>query len=439
MKKYILVFCGMMIMILCSACFKCEHRWVDANCVSPLTCELCGETAGGPKGHNVDKSIKRLPTCDTSGTYMLQCTACGKTFEEEFAPIEYSSSEVYEMMKGSFGEVVTFDSKGNELAFGTCIVYKSNGVIVTNYHVIENAYSANITINGNTYKVQYVLAYNKEIDLAVLEIRASNLKPAVFCDKEHSTGSVIYTLGSSRGFENTISQGIITYSNRVIKNVTYIQHDAAISSGNSGGPLINSYGEIIGINTMAVKDAQNLNFAINIAELENLVYGEKLTFSEFYDKECNVYVRLRNHIMGEGTYLTSSGCYKLYLGVQYSSDGASEYKRYAFYYPEDDYITLDFLINNGEYWVYVKLESSTNGVYSWRYFDDDYKMYGTLNGSTFYDGTLLSYSNSNISDSALRTAIRELASTMVNQLLKHIDNDFKSIGISAEDLGFLYY
>ena len=82
----------------------------------------------------------------------------------------------------------------------------------------------------------------------------------------------------------TFSQGIITAVNRKIEGVTYIQHDAAISPGNSGGPLLNKYGEVIGINTWTLEDSQNLNFAVSSSVLLEMKYSTPLTMEQFYDK-----------------------------------------------------------------------------------------------------------------------------------------------------------
>ena len=71
----------------------------------------------------------------------------------------------------------------------------------------------------------------------------------------------------------TFSSGLISAAPRTIDGVKYVQHEAPISTGNSGGPLINKYGEVIGINTMYVNNAQNLNFAIHLSELDNLDYS----------------------------------------------------------------------------------------------------------------------------------------------------------------------
>lgn len=87
----------------------------------------------------------------------------------------YSSVEIYDMFEKSTGEVLTYDTNGNELELGTCVVYSADGKLITNYHVIEDAYSATVKIQGKSYDVQYVLAYDKNIDLADAGVTAYDL------------------------------------------------------------------------------------------------------------------------------------------------------------------------------------------------------------------------------------------------------------------------
>ena len=234
-------------------------------------------------------------------------------------------------------------------------------------------------------------------------------------------------------------KGIITYSDRELDGVVYVQHDAAISSGNSGGPLINKYGEVIGINTLTIKDSQNLNFAISIDELNNLVFGTPLTFSEYYEKECDVFTKIKNYIVNYGSYNYSKNYYSVILGTSYSSDYSSKYTRMAYYYVDEDKITLDFIIDDGEYWVYITIDE-VDGVYTWNYFDDsDYYMKGTLYASTWTTSSQLGYYDHNIYYSSLVTSVRKLASSMINLLCMYIDKDFADIGVTAYDLGFYNY
>ena len=429
----------------CSLCQKTSgvakgHSWENATCIAPKTCSTCQETSGAVLGHNYAETITVSATCQGSGTKKFACSNCTNSYTESYELQAYDATTIHDMCAKSVCEITTYDKSGSALALGSGFVYSSDGNIVTNFHVIEGAYSIKIALNGSTYTAQYVLAYDKNIDIAVLKINATNLKSVKICDKPHKVGQEVYAFGSSKGLTATFSRGIITYSNREMDGVVYTQHDAAISSGNSGGPLINQFGEVIGINTLTIKDSQNLNFAINISELSNLNYGTKLTVSQFYEKECDMFLKLKNYIVENGTYKTSStgNYYILTLGYFYSSDYSYKYTRYAYYYVTKDYITLDFSSSGGPY-VYFEI-TEPDGIYNWTYFDEyDYVMKGILYANTYNSNSLLGYNYNNISSSSLRTTIRELASTYMSALLSYIDKDFKAAGVTAGDLGFYYY
>lgn len=351
----------------------------------------------------------------------------------------YTASEIYDLSKESVGEITTYDKKGNSVALGTGFVYKSSGVIITNYHVIEEAYSAEINLNESTYDIQYVLSYDKTIDLAILKIDTTN-KFACLNISEHeiSVGDIVYALGSSKGFTSTFSQGIVTYADREMENIHYIQHNADVSSGNSGGPLLNQYGEVIGINTATIKDSQSVNFAISVNELTNLTFGQRMTMSEVYEKECDVFTKVKNYVIQNGTY--KDGDYELKLGSSYSS--GLTVIRYISYTPAKDeiYFTItasDSMTSLVLVDIYI---DEIDGVYSWVYADSTMDlMKGTLYASSFNSNTTLSYSYTNITSSSVKTKTRKLASTMVHALLVFLDTDLSDIGITAKDLGFLQY
>ena len=205
------------------------------------------------------------------------------------SPHKYTATEIYNQSIKYVGEITTYDKNGKEYALGTGFVISSDGNIVTNYHVIEGAYSADITVNNIKYTISSILAYDANIDLAVLKINANGLTAATICKQPVSVGSTVYAIGSSRGMTNTFSQGIITYADRIFDGVSHIQHDASITHGNSGGPLINDYGEVIGINTWGISDSQNLNFAVSADELDNLVYGSPTTLFNLFQEQSTPY------------------------------------------------------------------------------------------------------------------------------------------------------
>jgi len=429
-----------------------EGEWVidrEATCTEDgkkhLVCAVCDESIQddvipSTGSHDYQSEITREATCQHEGEMTYTCTVCQDSYTEEMECPVYSSTEIYDMYVDLVGEVLTYDRYGDEYALGSCFVYLSDGKVITNYHVIQDAYSAEITLGNKTYDVKYVLAYDKDIDVAVLQISANNLKPVKICEENHSVGEVVYAFGNSRGLADTFSDGMISYANREMNGVAYVQHDAPISGGNSGGPLINAYGEVIGINTWTVQDSQNLNFAIRMEELYKLDYSTKLTMAQFYEKESDAYAKLRDFITSEGSYDSEDNVYSIVLGTDYNSDYTSDYTRVAYYYASSDTITLDILMNDGTYWVYIQLDADLSGSYWWSYFDDyDNEMEGTVYASTFDMDTLLGYSYNNIYDADLRDNVRVLSSRLLAMMLLYMEDDYAEIGLTPSDLGFIYF
>ena len=346
------------------------------------------------------------------------------------------------MMANSVGEIVTYDKSGNGLALGTCFVYSSDGQIITNYHVIDGAYSAEVTLAGNTYKVQKVLAYDKDIDIAVLQINASDLVAVEICKNEHKIGSSVYAFGSSQGLTATFSQGIIT-SNRELDNIMYVQHDAAISSGNSGGPLINAYGEVIGINTMTMKDSQNLNFAINISELDNLVYGNSLTMSEFYNVEFNPYEALKEWVLENYNNTGDS-----FISFYYRTSDDNYYALSIVYYLDADYLSISsFCVFDNNDARFITIELSEDPAKCWyraTYTDGNYGfeniVEGYINATAFTSISSLGY-YSYKGDYWTKTSILETYQEAAVDVVDWFGwcLDYYNIGLTLSDFGFVKF
>lgn len=156
---------------------------------------------------------------------------------------------------------------------GTGIIMSSDGYIITNHHVIENATALSIImLDGTEYEAK-LIGSDEKSDLAVLKIDASGLPAAEFGDSDALlVGDPVYAIGNPLGLElmGTFTDGIVSAINRDVtvdeRTMTLIQTNAAINSGNSGGPLINQYGQVVGINTLKMQDysttVEGLGFAI---------------------------------------------------------------------------------------------------------------------------------------------------------------------------------
>lgn len=156
---------------------------------------------------------------------------------------------------------------------GSGFVIDKDGHILTNYHVIENARQVEVTMHNRKKYKATVVGTDPSHDLAVIQIKAADVVPAVLGDSRNlQVGQKVYAIGNPFGLSGTMTRGIVS-SIRPVREPNgamideAIQTDAAINPGNSGGPLMNWHGEVIGINTMILSNVgQNagIGFAIPI-------------------------------------------------------------------------------------------------------------------------------------------------------------------------------
>lgn len=164
---------------------------------------------------------------------------------------------------------------------GTGIIVDSNGYILTNSHVVSDggATSVNVLFNDGNTDAGKVLWYDSQLDLAIVKVEKTGLTPAEFGNSDEvRVGDISVAIGNPLGleFQKSVTQGIISGLDRTIKteqsNMTgLIQTDASINSGNSGGPLLNKNGQVIGINTAKASQAEGLGFAIPINTAKSIV------------------------------------------------------------------------------------------------------------------------------------------------------------------------
>ena len=197
-----------------------------------------------------------------------------------------------------YGGCFGYGSQGNNgsqgmTGVGTGIIMSKDGYIVTNAHVIyddEYGYgeASSVQIQMSDEETTYdarIVAYDKEADIAVLKIDADNLTPAEFGDSSScEVGEMVVAIGNPLGlqFQNTVTCGIISALDRKVtindNTMTLIQTDTAINNGNSGGPLINSSGQVIGINSAKLSSTfsgeatvEGIGFAIPMSEAKSIV------------------------------------------------------------------------------------------------------------------------------------------------------------------------
>ena len=196
----------------------------------------------------------------------------------------YDATEIYALVNPATVEVSTYRRNNIPLALGSGFFIKDDGTFVTNYHVIKEAFKIRIkTFDSTEYEVARVIYYDADKDIAVLKANVKDKKVAYleYSDALPAVGEVAYALGSSLGLTGTFSSGIVSYVNRKVNDVNFVQTTAPISSGNSGGPLVNKYGQVIGINTSTYTEGQNLNLSIAVSETKGLKYSD-ITVNQFF-------------------------------------------------------------------------------------------------------------------------------------------------------------
>jgi len=178
-----------------------------------------------------------------------------------------------------FGSPPAPPSYQTKHSLGSGVIISSDGYILTNYHVIERASRIRVMLSDESTYEARVLAGDEINDLALIKIDPDSPLPAVtFADDDDLfLGETVITLGNPFGLAHTVTVGVLSAKNREARyngQILYrdiLQTDAAVNPGNSGGPLVNTDGELIGINVAIYQDAQNIGFAMPVKRAKNLL------------------------------------------------------------------------------------------------------------------------------------------------------------------------
>ena len=220
-------------------------------------------------------------------------------FFQEEAPITFNygsgDSNSASFVEGSIAEVanrlapapvsIPVEGRSSSVSAGTGMIITSDGYILTNKHVVDGARSITIiTDNNDTYENVKLVGTDPTNDVAILKVNAKDLPTVTLGDsKTIIIGQQVIAIGNALGqYQNTITSGIISGLGRSLTAYSsdysmseelsdMIQTDAAINAGNSGGPLVNAAGEVIGINTAVSSEGSNLGFAIPISSVKGLI------------------------------------------------------------------------------------------------------------------------------------------------------------------------
>jgi serine protease Do len=260
-----------------------------------LTCAIIGGAASGAailyglpntnlfKNSALYNSLKKEATT-TNATYdghptQLAATSGALTVADIAKKVGPAVVAVTTQVQGS---VDLFGRQGVQQGVGTGMIINKDGYILTNYHVVEGAQQVKVILSNNKTVAAKVVNYDANYDVAVVKITEQVDIPAVveLGDSDNlQIGESVVAIGNPLGtdFFGSVTTGVVSALNRKIDSDTnklsYIQTDAAINSGNSGGPLINSSGQVIGINTAKIQQSgvEGLGFAIPINAVRNKI------------------------------------------------------------------------------------------------------------------------------------------------------------------------
>ena len=200
---------------------------------------------------------------------------------------------IYQQSLPSAVSIEAVHSKGYSSA-GSGVVLTGDGYIITNAHVVAGAEEVRVTLPSNRILLASLVGFDAVEDIAVLKVAAEGLTPACFGDSNSlRIGEPVAALGDSLGYRATFTDGIVSSLDREVEvddvSMTLIQTTAAINYGNSGGPLLNQYGQVVGINTIKIVNedgsAEGLGFAIPSRRVkyvaDRLIAGEEVRAGRF--------------------------------------------------------------------------------------------------------------------------------------------------------------
>jgi len=195
----------------------------------------------------------------------------------------YSSETIYkapvQSFRGDEQEPVIAPRERRSTSQGSGVIIDANGLVLTNWHLIEDADEINVVLSNGSLHQATVVGKDSETDLAVVRINATNL-PAISIEPDIGlrVGDIVLAIGNPFGVGQTVTNGIVSATARRVAGASawqnFVQIDAAINPGNSGGALINPDGELVGINTAVFlrdNNAEGIGFAIPAELLAQVV------------------------------------------------------------------------------------------------------------------------------------------------------------------------
>lgn len=184
--------------------------------------------------------------------------------------IEFDTETIY----NSIFVIYSGQNLGSGFAIG-------ENCIITNAHVINTRENTKVsTYDGKKYDA-FVVAMDQNLDIAVLGVKDINFTPLGIAKEETIlVGTDVYAIGAPNSLAYTLTKGVISAKERKVNGQSYVQTDAAINTGNSGGPLLNDKGEVVGVNSYKMSNSEGIGLAIPISEVTKFIKEKEINLNE---------------------------------------------------------------------------------------------------------------------------------------------------------------
>ena len=371
-KKRMILAVTVLLLFLMSALSGCGKTYT-------VTFDLNGgELVSGETVQSVKEGASAIAPEATNGRQELSWdqdftnVKSDMTVTAQWNKVEMNSTDLAEYVQQRT-VTVNVDTVDGSSVSGSGFFIDDQGTIITNNHVINGATSMSVEVSdGGNYPVQTIVDFSEVYDLAILKIDITDNPYLEISTDEVKTGEQVYAVGSALGtLTGSFTGGTVSSASRTVGLINCIQMDAAISSGNSGGPLVDIYGDVVGINTYSYSGGENLNLAIKPSTLDVLSRDKNYTVNDYKEWYATETARSYSPFDGTNYYYSTVNTYQVVTGAScvYSVDSSGNLS--DGYYDCNQVYIYNYVVS--EYDSYVAYLKSIGFVYQ----DNDVSDSGT--------------------------------------------------------------
>ena len=359
-------------------------------------CSACGVTLVAqdiiaPIGHNCDDvTVLEEARCDADGSIRYACSNadCDYFYDESYAMPAVDGDEIFANASQYTGYIQVYDSLGYFVTEATAFVISEDGKIVTSNGKLDKAAQILFMLNGVFYDVTEVLAYSTKSHLAVLKIDANNLPYAKLCTNAPIDTEKVYSVGHPEISIHSILSGNVANANFVDGESRFIHHDTIMSSNYLGGPLLNQFGEVVGVN-IGFKGNERLNMAAWIGEIDKLDYSNPVSVEEYFNLTCSPTEKIALWVLGNTnasqnniiSYLLEGS--NFYYAIGHNTESKHVFAE-GYWLKEDNFVLNVKVIFNNTSGTYQYQAILTNNVIK-------NETSGYIDAATYDENTALTY------------------------------------------------